>query len=134
LWQGHLNSDGYSVLRHQGGNLSGHRFVYELEVGPIPEGMVLDHICHAPACVNPNHLRPVTTKQNVENFGGMHANNTSGYRGVSFHKPSGLWHARARHEGRNYSGGYYRTAAAAGEAARALRMALHTHNDLDYAA
>lgn len=41
-----------------------HRFAYELLVGPIPEGFVLDHLCHNRACVNPDHVQVVTMPEN----------------------------------------------------------------------
>lgn len=42
-----------------------HRFSYELERGPIPDGLQLDHLCRNPWCVNPWHLDPVTNRENA---------------------------------------------------------------------
>lgn len=43
-----------------------HRWIYEQDVGPIPEGMELDHLCRNSLCVNPDHLEPVTHTENQQ--------------------------------------------------------------------
>lgn len=47
------------------GPLQAHRVAYEIVVGKIPDGLVLDHLCRNPACVRPDHLEPVTNAENV---------------------------------------------------------------------
>lgn len=42
-----------------------HQVVYELAVGPVPDGCELDHLCRVHECVNPAHLEPVTHRENV---------------------------------------------------------------------
>lgn len=43
-----------------------HRFAFENLIGPIPEGLHLDHLCRNTRCVNPDHLEPVTSKTNTQ--------------------------------------------------------------------
>jgi hypothetical protein len=42
-----------------------HRYAWETLVGPVPAGMVLDHLCRNRACVNPDHLQPVPQNVNA---------------------------------------------------------------------
>ena len=64
-WTACTNGNGYGVLRGHAGMVSAHRFAYELIVGPIPEGLSIDHLCRNRGCVNPDHLEPVTHRVNV---------------------------------------------------------------------
>jgi hypothetical protein len=64
LWTGRLIK-GYGILLHDDKMHQGHRLVYELLKGTIPPGLQLDHLCRTPACVNPDHLEPVTPRENV---------------------------------------------------------------------
>jgi hypothetical protein len=54
-------------MKINGRKVSVHRFAYEMLVGPIPEGMQLDHVCRNRACVNAAgaHLEPVTGRENT---------------------------------------------------------------------
>lgn len=64
-WTGHLTG-GYGRIRLPGGGgAPTHRVAYELLVGPIPEGLVLDHVCRNTVCCNPAHLEPVTVRENT---------------------------------------------------------------------
>lgn len=66
-WEGPINSTtGYGSLRLvEKRSVTAHRFSYELLVGPIPEGLVTDHLCRNRQCVNPAHLEPVTLGTNT---------------------------------------------------------------------
>ena len=77
LWRGAIKPDGYGqVRRHPRRNIYAHRFAYELEVGPIPEGLTLDHLCRVRACVRPSHLEPVTMLENLRRGNGVGAVNS----------------------------------------------------------
>ena len=89
LWTGALNEHGYGVFNKPADTPRGmatckaHRFAYELLVGPIPEGLDLDHVyvrgCRYRNCVNPAHLEPVTN----------HENSLRGLRSQKTHCPQG---------------------------------------------
>lgn len=66
LWSGLTNGVGYGRFYKSGRvGVYAHRYAYESERGPIPEGLTLDHLCRTTLCVNPDHLEPVTLGENV---------------------------------------------------------------------
>jgi hypothetical protein len=135
LWTGSINENGYGVFRRgRGGkHQRAHRFAYTLLVGEIPSSLQLDHRATCPKnCVNPAHLRPVTTKQNQENRAGAQRNNmTSGVRGVSWDKSRKRWEAYVTHNLKRIHVGRFVELEDAVAAVQAKRNELFTHNDLD---
>lgn len=133
LWQGAVHSSGYGAMYvvEDARMRPAHAWAYENFRGQIPEGLVIDHICHNKLCVNPSHLRTATLAQNAQNRSGLDANNSSGFRGVTWNAKNKKWYVRVYHLGKCYYGGQYDDVTAAGEAARQLRLRLFTHNELD---
>jgi len=133
LWTGSAIADGYGRISVDGVLKLAHRVSYEWENGSIPDGMVIDHRCHQPACVRPEHLRIATVKQNMENRRGATRASKTGIRGVS-PTANGRFFAQVNHRGTFYYLGYFDTAEEAEEAVIAKRNELFTHNDRDRAA
>lgn len=65
LWTGAIGKTGYAVFRYNGKAANAHRVSYTHHVGPVPEGLDLDHLCRVRHCVNPAHLEPVTRRVNL---------------------------------------------------------------------
>jgi len=63
-WLGHRTNKGYGLFWHMGTKVQAHRFAYEAFIGPIADGLFLDHLCRNRGCVNPYHLEPVTNQEN----------------------------------------------------------------------
>ena len=60
-WNRGMFSNGYGRIWNKGA----HRYAYETQVGAIPEGLELDHLCRNKTCVNVEHLEPVTKQENL---------------------------------------------------------------------
>jgi hypothetical protein len=69
-----------------------HRWFYTQLVGPILEGLTLDHLCLNKRCVNPAHLEPVTLYENLRR---RHAATTHCKRGHEFTAETTYWKPRA---------------------------------------
>lgn len=132
LWTGHLNHRGYGTYRKGKGVQTGaHRFTYAAAYGPIPEGMQVDHTCYIRHCVNPEHLRLVTAKQNSENRKGAQVNSKTGIRGVCWSTRRGMWLGTVKHHGKQIMYAHFNNIEDAERAVIAKRLELFTHNDAD---
>lgn len=78
--QGARTRGGYGTLSVDGRTVLAHRKAWQDRFGPVPNGLQLDHLCRNRACINPEHLEPVTRRENI-------------LRGVSFSAVN----ARKRH-------------------------------------
>lgn len=107
-----------------------HRVSYEINVGPIPPGMQVDHRCRNTLCMNPRHLRVATQGQNQQNRAARRGSR-SGIRGVCWSKNLNKWFVLATVDGVTHKGGWFTDLDEAGRAAVELRNRLMTHNDID---
>lgn len=124
-WTGTRNGDGYGSLSIDGKSHCTHRWVFERLVGAIPEGHDIDHLCRVRDCVNPDHLEPVTRRENLhrspffagggwKRIGAMGAQTTNallnkpgecrkGHEKVpenGYIRPDGTWQCRICHRAR----------------------------------
>ena len=131
-WEWHrLDKTGYgrytfwNAPAQKAQSIMAHRVSYQLLIGAVPDGIVLDHLCRNRACVNPDHLEMVTNRENIlrgSGFAAQNAKKTHCKRGHALTtdniKPSKDGHRRcltcARHAARlrvtdtEYNARYYR--------------------------
>jgi hypothetical protein len=88
-WVGQLNAQGYGVFSFRRKDESAHRWLYQQLVATVPDGLELDHLCRNRACVNPDHLEPVTHKVNVLRGSGVAAEHARKTRCIRNHELAG---------------------------------------------
>lgn len=77
IWQWTIARNGYGFTKVAGKTRHAHRVYYERHVGPVPDGLTLDHLYRNRACVNPAHLEPVTIRENTLRGEGPSARNAA---------------------------------------------------------
>ena len=75
IWTKGKTDKGYGTIRKDGRSQVVHRVAYEAQNGPIPPGLILDHLCRNRACLNPSHLEAVTHRINILRGNGAPAQN-----------------------------------------------------------
>lgn len=128
LWTAGTFEAGYGAFAIKRKQRPAHRISYTLASGPIPEGLVIDHMCFVKLCVRPSHLRAITVKQNQENRSGLASNNMSGYTGV-FQRGE-RWAARFTHNGQRIHLGTFTHVEAAARAVQEAKAKVFTPNPL----
>lgn len=108
IWQAGTNEHGYGrFMDAPNVQIPAHRWAFREAYGWLPSGSHLDHICHTPGCVRPEHLRPATPKQNNENRKGANRNSKTGVRGVYWSARDKKWVAAVEHNRKYISCGMF---------------------------
>lgn len=122
-WTGRLDDAGYGELRVEGRMVYAHRYAWEQEHGPIPDGLFIDHRCWNTACVRVDHLRLATPTQNAAYLRGAKSNSSTGVRGVYPNREG--FRGQVRKEGVVYDVGTYSTVEEAARAVERKRAELY---------
>lgn len=122
---GYVNNNGYVVIAIDGKKYMAHWLAWLYTIGSFPENS-LDHINRIRHDNRICNLRPATTKQNNENLG-LRSHNTSGHRGVTWHKNAKKWMASVTHNKKQIYLGLFDDVNDAANAAKNKRNELFTH-------
>lgn len=99
LWRRPISNNGYAYIKWDGRDQPAHRVIYELLVGPIPDGLVIDHLCRVRHCLNPGHMEPVTGAENTRRgrSGQLQAERTHCPRGHPYNEENTYYERSQRH-------------------------------------
>lgn len=123
IWTGAVDRDGYGMIWSGGKMVYVHRYAWERENGPIPEGLKIDHRYHCDhACCEVPHLRLATQAENSRNLRGARRDSRTGVRNV--YLMDGRYAVRIKCDGINRRYGVYGTLAEASQVAAEKRLEL----------
>lgn len=128
-WVGAKRQRGYGSVQFHGKVRTAHRVAWELTRGPLDDSQYLDHICHNTSCVRPDHLRPGSQSQNMENRNGANSSSKTGVRGV--HRHGNRYQASVTSRGVRHHVGSFATIEEAEAAVVEARNRIMTFNDRD---
>jgi len=129
---GRINSWGYRQIGVDGRYHMAHRLAWLYMYDEWPDKQI-DHINGDPDDNRLANLRLVTQKQNMENQK-LHANNSSGHRGVAWNKSNGKWVAYVNHFGKRLYLGTFSEISDAASTVKRVRDQLFTHNKTEHSA